>query len=65
MSGVRYFGTGCNELQLGRPHWLDKWALMPSTKHSTLRRFDLLLGSVVLSVLLLFAMIGGFLWLEL
>jgi hypothetical protein len=39
--------------------------LMPSTKHSTLTRFDLLLGSVVLSVLLLFAMIGGFLWLEL
>jgi hypothetical protein len=38
---------------------------MPSTKHSTLRRFDLLLGSVVLSVLLLFATIGGFLWLEL
>jgi|RhiMetStandDraft_4_1073278.scaffolds.fasta_scaffold910608_2 hypothetical protein len=38
---------------------------MPSTEHSPLRRFDVLLGSVVLSVLLLVAVIGGFLWLEL
>ena len=38
---------------------------MPSTEYSTLRRFDLLLGSVVLSVLLLVAVIGSFIWLEL
>jgi hypothetical protein len=38
---------------------------MPSTEYSTLRRFDLLLGSVVLSILLLVAMIGSFMWLEL
>ena len=38
---------------------------MPSTEYLTLRRFDLLLGSVVLSVLLLVAVIGSFIWLEL
>ena len=38
---------------------------MPSTESSTQKRFDLLLGSVVLAVLLLVAVIGGFLWLEL
>jgi hypothetical protein len=31
----------------------------------TLKRFDLLLGSVVLSFLLLVAVIGSFIWLEL
>ena len=38
---------------------------MPSTEFSRQKRFDLLLGSVVLSVLLLVAVIGGFIWLEL
>ena len=38
---------------------------MPSTEYSGLKRFDLLLGSVVLSVLLLVAVIGSFIWLEL
>jgi hypothetical protein len=38
---------------------------MPSTEYPTLRPFDLLLGGTVLSVLLLVALIGSFLWLEL
>jgi hypothetical protein len=38
---------------------------MPSTEYPTLRRFDLLLGGAVLSILLLVALIGSFLWLEL
>jgi len=35
---------------------------MPSTEHSPLRRFDVLLG-LVLSALLMIGVIGGFLWL--
>ena len=38
---------------------------MPSTAYSKLKRFDLLLGSGVLAVLLLVALIGAFVWLEL
>jgi len=38
---------------------------MPSPEYSTQKRFDVLLGSVVLSILLLVAMIGSFMWLEL
>ena len=38
---------------------------MPSTEYSPLKRFDLLLGSVVLSILLLVVVIGSFIWLEL
>ena len=38
---------------------------MPSAEYSRLRRFDLLLGSGVLAVLLLVAVIGAFIWLEL
>ena len=39
--------------------------LVPSTAYSKLKRFDLLLGSSVLAVLLLVALIGAFVWLEL
>jgi hypothetical protein len=38
---------------------------MPSTEYSPLKRFDLLLGSVVLAALLLVVVIGSFVWLEL
>ena len=38
---------------------------MPPTANSKLKRFDLLLGSSVLAVLLLVALIGAFMWLEL
>ena len=37
---------------------------MSSIPYSTLRRFDLLLGSGVLALLLLVAIIGAFIWLE-
>jgi len=36
-----------------------------NTAHSKLKRFDLLLGSSVLAVLLLVALIGAFMWREL
>jgi hypothetical protein len=38
---------------------------VPSTAYSKLKRFDLLLGSSVLAVLLLVALVGAFMWLEL
>jgi hypothetical protein len=38
---------------------------MWSTDYPALKRFDLLLGTSVLAVLLLVAVIGGFIWLEL
>jgi len=38
---------------------------VPSIAYSKLKRFDLLLGSSVLAVLLLVALIGALMWLEL
>jgi len=38
---------------------------MRATDRPALKRFDLLLGSVVLSFLLLVVVIGSFIWLEL
>jgi hypothetical protein len=38
---------------------------MWSTDYPALKRFDLLLGTGVLAVLLLVVVIGGFIWLEL
>jgi hypothetical protein len=39
--------------------------LMPSLDYETVKRFDSQLGTSVLAVLLLVAVIGGFMWLEL
>jgi len=38
---------------------------VPSTAYPKLKPFDLLLGSIVLTVLLLVPLIGAFMWLEL
>ncbi len=39
--------------------------LMPSLDYETVKRFDSQLGTSVLALLLLVAVIGGFMWLEL
>jgi hypothetical protein len=38
---------------------------MPSLDYETVKRFDSQLGTSVLALLLLVAVIGGFMWLEL